>query len=182
MVMPKFVDFQGNSSEVRDIMERFLERFPGMFEGFDSSKMAFLVTEKKKAREPIRLHRVPYPMSALVSQVYIVEVFRSCWKKMDTKKRNLGVFRAMCAIPDGGFDEQSKNWGKLLQPEIRMFLKEYAACGGVPNWMENPAAVDPMERTPEEVAADVPDVQAIPDGDVERTPVTLEAIEAVAAK
>lgn len=161
---------------MQDIMEKFLDRFPGMFEGFDPSKMGFVMTAKKKAKEPIKLHCVPYPLDVFVSQVYVVEVFKSWWKQMDAKKRNMAVFRTMCAIPDGGFDEASKHYGKKLQPEIRMYMKEYAACGGVPNWMDNPAAADPMERTPDEVAADVPAVQAIPEPEVERVPVTADAI------
>jgi len=174
--MPKFVDYQSDK-EVQDIMEKFLDKFPGMFEGFDPAKIGFVMTAKKKSKEPIRLHCVPYPLDVFMSQVYVVEVFKSWWRKMDPKKKNLAVFRTMCAIPDGGFDEASKHFGKRLQPEIKMYMKEYAACGGVPNWMENPAAADPMERTADEVAADVPAVEAIPDDEVERTPVTQAAIE-----
>jgi hypothetical protein len=190
--MSRFVDWS-QDKEAQDIMEKFLERFPGMFDGFDTSKIGFLMTAKKKAKEPVKLHCVGYPFDVFCSsKVYIVEVFKSRWSKMDAKKKNLAVFRAMCAIPDGGFDEQSKHFAKKLQPEIRMFMKEYAACGGVPNWMENPAAVDPMERTPEEIADDVPAVEAIPDEKAEasagkgtskggkkvsRVPITKDAIE-----
>jgi hypothetical protein len=182
--MAKFVDWS-QDKDVQGIMERFLERFPGMFEGFDPSRIGFLMTAKKKSREPIRLHCVGYPFDVFCSsKVYIVEVFKGMWSKMDAKKRNLAVFRAMCAIPDGGFDEQSRHYAKKLQPEIRMFMKEYAACGGVPNWMENPAAVDPMERTSEEIAEDVPAVEAIPEEPeakgakkVTRVPITKDAIE-----
>lgn len=177
--MPKFVDYQSDK-EAKDIMERFLERFPGMFDGFDVKKIGFLLTMKKKAKEPIRLHCVGYPYDAFcTSKVYIVEVFKAIWSKMDQKKKNLAVFKTMCAIPDGGFDEGSKHYAKRLQPEIRMFMKEYAACGGVPNWMENPAAADPMERTSEEIAEDVPAVEALPEETEQRVPVTKDAVEEV---
>jgi len=170
--MSKFVDYHIDS-EARDIVERFLEKFPDMFEGFDTSRMEFVRTKKKKAKEPIKLHTVPYPLNVLCSsKVYVVEVFDSIWKKMDDKRKNLAIFRTMCAIPDGGFDEASKFFGKKLQPEIKMYMKEYAACGGGPNWMENPAAVDPMEQTSKQIAERVPIVEAIPAEDVERIPVT----------
>lgn len=179
--MPKFTDWE-NAPEVRDIMERFLERYPGMFEGFDVDKMGYVMTAKKKGKEPIKVHTVQYPLSVFCSsKAYVVEVFQKWWKRMDAKKRNMAVFRAMCTIPDGGFDESSKHYGKKNQPEIRMFMKEYAACGGVPNWMENPAAADPMERTAEQMAKDIPVADAIPpdDDDVERVPVTKDSIESV---
>jgi hypothetical protein len=178
MIMPKFTDYQSDQ-EVRDIMERFLERFPGMFEGFDPSKMGFVMTAKKKSKEPIKLHCVPYPLNVFCSHAYVVETFKTWWGRADAKKRNMAVFRTMCSVPDGGFDEMSKHFGKKLQPEIKMYMKEYAACGGVPNWMDNPAAIDPMERTSDEVAEDIPDVKAIPEEEVERVPVTMESIEGV---
>ena len=40
--MPKFVDYQSDK-EAMDIMEKFLDRFPGMFEGFDVKKIGFLL-------------------------------------------------------------------------------------------------------------------------------------------
>ena len=182
--MPKFTDYE-SETEVRDIMERFLERFPGMFEGFDTSKIGFVMTAKKKSKVPIKIHCVRYPIDVFCSsRVYVAEVFKQLWKTMDTKRKNMSVFRAMCEIPEGGFDESSKHYGKRLLPEIRMFMKEFAACGEVPNWMENPGAADPMERTSEEVAADVPVVDALPvkaaeeEETDERTPVTAGAVEA----
>ena len=180
--MPKFVDWSSDN-EVQGIMEKYLERFPGMFEGFDVSKMGFVRTQKKKAKEPIKMHCVPHPISVFCSsKVYIIEVFESLWKKMDVKRRNIAVFKEMCRVPDGGFDEGSKHYGKKLQPEIKMFMKEYAACGGVPNWMENPAAADPMERTSDEIATNVPEVESAPaieDDEIERTPVSAADVEEV---
>jgi hypothetical protein len=176
--MPKFVDYHSDK-EVSDIMEKFLGKFPGMFEGFDVAKIGFVTTLKKKSKEPVKLHRVKYPFDVWMSKVYIVEVFQTYWKRMDVKKRNMAVFRTMCAIPDAAFDEQSKQYGKVLTPEIRMFMKEYAACGGVPNWMENPAAADPMERTTEDIAKDIPEVEAILESADGRIPVTQDAIEGV---
>lgn len=178
--MAKFGDWAG-APDVKDIMEKFLERYPRMFEGFNTDDIFFILTKKKKSREPIRLRAVGYPAYVVGGKPYIVEVFEVWWKTMEQKKKNLAVFHAMCAIPDGGFDEKSKYYGKKLQPDIKIYLREYAASGGIPNWMENPAAKDPMERTPEEVAEDDPTVEAIPEEDaIERTPVTQEDVESVA--
>lgn len=177
--MPKFGDYS-SGQEIRDIMEAFLDRFPQMFEGFDANQIFFIQTEKKKSREPIKVRAVGYPMYVLASKLYIVEVFGLIWKEMDQKKKNLAVFKSMCAIPDGAFDEQSKQYGKKLQPDIKMYMREYAASGGVPNWMDNPAAKDPMERTAEEVSDDVPGVDPIPAKQkVTRKPVTKADVESV---
>ena len=164
--------------EVKSIMERFLDRFPEMFEGVNVDEINFILTKKKKSKEPIAVHAVGYP-EYLFMKPFVVEAFDLWWRDMDPKKRNLAVWRALCAFPVGAFDEQSKHYGKKLQPEIKMFLKEYAACGGVPNWIENPAAKDPMERTTDEVAGDVPEVEVVPGQNIERTPLTQGDVESV---
>lgn len=174
--MAKFVDFYSDR-EVQDTMEAIIERFPMMFDGFDTSKIGFVTTKSKKkgkATGPaLKLVKVGYPHNVWLSKAYIVEAGEGAWKKMDTKRKNLSVFKIMCAIPVGGFDEQSKAYGKVLPPDYKMFMREFAASGGVPNWEENPAAKDPMEQTPEEVAQAIPTVEAIPAEDgVERKAVT----------
>jgi hypothetical protein len=186
--MPRYIDYHSDG-EIKDIMERILERFPAMFEGFDSNKMAFIVTKKKKAKQPIKIKSISYPAEIFVGKPYIVESFDAAWKKLDQKKKNLAVFRTMCAVPDGGFDANSKYYSKIVKPEIVMYMREYAAAGGVPNWMENPAASDPMERTADEMKKDmpggivaIPDAKAKTDGKVARVPITKSAIASVGSK
>jgi len=162
--MAKFVDFFSDR-EVQDIMEGFVERFPKIFEGFAASKIGFVST-RKKGKHPIKLHQVKYPHNVWLSKVYIVETLDTKWKKLDQKQKNLHVFRIMCSIPNGGFDDLSKAYGKVLQPDIKMFMQEYAACGGIPNWEENPAAKDPMAQTADDVEKATPVVEAIPADDV----------------
>jgi len=172
----------GSGKEIQDIMERFVDRFPEMFEGFDVGHMHFIVTQKKKSREPIKLLTVGHPQEVFVGKPYIVEAFELWWKEMNLKQKNLAVFHVMCAVPQGGFDEQSQYYGKRLQPDIKMYMREFAASGGIPNWMENPAAMDPMERTAEDVANDVPAPDALPEGEddgVRRSPVTKDTVAGV---
>jgi len=162
--MAKFVDFCSDR-EAQDIIEAYLERFPTMFEGFDPTKIGFVTTKKKgkAASGPaLKLHKVGYPQNVWLSKVYIAESTDGVWKKLDQKRKNLSVFRIMCAIPQGGFDEQSKAYGKIKKPDIQMFTMEFAASGGVPNWEENPAAKDPMDQTMAQVVDAIPVVEAIP--------------------
>lgn len=179
--MAKFVDFYSDR-EVQDIIEAFLEKFPTMFEGFDATKIGFVTTKKKgkKTGPALKLHKVAYPQNVWLSKAYIVEASEAAWKRLDPKKKNLSVFRTMCAIPMGGFDEQSKAYGKVLKPDIQMFMREFAASGGVPNWEENPAAKDPMEQTAEEVAKNIPAVEALPaDDGVQRKAVSVDDVTSV---
>jgi hypothetical protein len=180
-------------------MERFIEHFPGMFEGFNVDNIQVVFTKKKKARRPIRLIPVRYPQDVFIGKPYIIEVFEAWWEKMTPKQKNLAIFHVMCAVPEGGFDEQSSHYAKKVRPDVEMYLREYCAAGGVPNWLENDAAKDPMEQEPKEVAIAVSlmypkeegekdikgdtDDDAIPDPakvskpkKVARIPVTKEAI------
>jgi hypothetical protein len=159
--MPRFTDYYSDG-EVKDIMERIVERFPSMFEGFDSEAISFITTKKKKSAKAIRLITVAYPMEAIINKPYIVETFEARWKPMTPKQKNLAVFHIMCAIPEGGCSADAKHYGKKVRPEITMYMREFAASGGVPNWMENPAAVDPMETTTEKMAEVIPAIEALP--------------------
>lgn len=175
-----------SDGQVKSIMEQYLEHFPEMFEGFDVEAICFITTKKKKSPKPVRLRPITYPVEAFLGKPYIVETMDKKWSSLDTKKKNLAVFHIMCSIPQGGFNPTSKQYAKRIKPEIEMFLREFAASGGVPNWMENPLAKDPMERTEEEVAKDSPVVEAIPEeaikDDAKRKPVTEETVASVGAK
>jgi hypothetical protein len=186
--MGRFVDYYSDG-EVRSIMESIAEHCPKIFEGFDANGFHFITTKKRKASKTIKLRRVSYPMEPFVGKPYIVEVFDSKWKAMDQKRKNLSVFRVMCAIPNGGFDNQSKNYGKVIRPEIEMYMLEYAASGGVPNWMENPLAKDPLERSADDMAKDLPVIDAIPseegssgEGKSLKMPVTPQVVASVPSK
>jgi hypothetical protein len=185
--MAKDVDFYSDR-EAQDIMEAFLEKFPSMFDGFDVSKIGFVTKKAKKGKKgknvsgpSLKLVKVGFPYSVwMPSKTYIVVGSEAVWKNMDQKKKNLSVFRIMCAVPMGGFDEQSNNYGKIMTPDIKMYMREFAASGGVPNWEENPAAKDPMEQTTEDVIKAIPHIEAIPPSDgVERKSVKIDDIASV---
>jgi hypothetical protein len=159
--MARFTEYYSDG-EVKDIMERVIERFPDMFEGFDVDSISFITTRKKKSYKAIRLVPISYPMEAIINKPYIVETYESRWKVMTPKQKNLAVFHVMCSIPEGGFNPTSKVYGKKVKPEISMYMREFAASGGVPNWMDNPAAKDPLENTQEEMENVVPSIEPLP--------------------
>jgi hypothetical protein len=147
----RYNDFK-RDVEVQNIMEEFVEKFPEMFEGFDPQGLHVIHTQKKKRGELIKLRTQGYPQEAFVGKPYIVEVLDMVWSTLDIKRKRLAVFHTMCSIPQGGFDPDCKFYAKKAKPDIQMFTLEFAACGGVPNWMENPSAMDPLEATKEEMA------------------------------
>ena len=142
--MPKVTDYV-ITPEINDIMEDIVEAYPQVFEGFDSAKIGATITANKKGKRPVRISSVRYPVNIWCNKVYIVEAFQDQWVTMDQKQKNLAVFHVMCAVPEGGFDENSKNYGRKKKPDYEVFMEEFAVTGGVPNWMENPAARDPIE-------------------------------------
>jgi len=184
--MPKFNDYTSNS-EVRDIMERYLDKFTVIFDGFDIDGMEFIMTQKKQVKTPIRLKKVGYPFEVFVGKPYIVEVFEEAWKKLSLKQRHQAVFHTMCSIPVGGSDPASNSYGGIAKPEIQMYTEEFAAVGGITNWMENDAAIDPMDVEQEDVVNKIASLQdegeAIPTESVApsgKFPVTADAIAKVA--
>jgi hypothetical protein len=159
-------------------MERYLNKFAMVFDGFDLDAIGFVMTKKKKSTEAIKLRTVAYPHYVFSNKTYIVEVFEKLWAEMNSKQKNLAVFHTMCAVPDGGFDPACKYYGKKVRPEIVMYRLEYAATGGVPNWMENDEARDPMELKADDVVVAV--TQEIEDDD-DPIPVTPSGKQPVTA-
>jgi hypothetical protein len=187
--MPKFIDYF-SSPEPAEVMQAFCEKFPAMFDGFKHDGFNVVFTKKKKATFPVKLHSVGYPNHVFSNgRPYILEVFESWWKDMTQRQKNTAIFHVMCAIPEGGFDEQSKMYAKKLKPEVNCYMLEFAATGGIPNWFDNPEAKDPLERDAQEIADDVPaktdrdeaipseavDAQTPSDG-IKRVPVTSSDI------
>ena len=171
--MAKFEDYVLDS-ELADIMESLADAFPEVFEGFRPDMVKTLKTMKKSAKQVIKIHRIGYPKEVFCGQcAYIVEAFLPWWGDMNQKQKNLAVFHVMCAVKEGGFDEQSSGYGKLRQYDYRMYKEEFAVTGGIPDWWDNPAARDPMDVAKENEEEE--------DDGIVRVPMTKEDVEGVAA-
>ena len=183
--MPRFEDFRSDP-EVRDIVERFLKRFPRVFAGFSVADVGFVVTEKKKgpAKHPVKVRAVSYPNFVFAGVTYIFETFDKKWKELNKKQRNIAVFHAMCSIPIGGFDPASKVYGKILKPDFELYRQEYAATGGVADWFEDERARDPMEIDADEVLVpgEEEEEDPIPDEGGGKHPVTAGDIAEVGSE
>jgi hypothetical protein len=164
--MAKVTDFNV-SPEVNEIMTKMADTFPKIFPGFDAAKIGCThTTGKVNSRKPIALKAVKYPYDVYCDKVYIAEVAQDTWQEMSEKQKRLAVFHTMCAIPEGAFDPQSKKYAGKRRPDYEMYAEEFAASGGVPNWMDNEDAEDPLDaKTPKKVTG--------------RKPITSESIESV---
>ena len=158
----KFQDYE-IMTVVNDMMEDIVSKYPTVFEGFDSNKVLVVFTKGKKSKTAAKLHPVKYPYSTMIDKTYILEIYYEKWKDMPNKSRNLSLFHHMCSVPEGGFDESSKNYAGKRKPDYKMFAEEFAVTGGVPNWEENPEARDVFDEDVEE-------------NDVVKVPVTPEGI------
>jgi len=151
------------SGEVTDVMEKMVKRFGNkIFHGIDLAKVRSVhLLQKRNARIPLVLKPVPPIERLFTTHVYTVVVAHKTWVEMSEKKKNLAVFRTMCGFPEGAFDEASKNYGKKRKPDYEMYSEEFAVSGGVPNWMENEEAIDPLQNKDDKIA---------------RKPITAEAV------
>lgn len=160
--MPKVIDYEVRQ-DVTDIMEKMVEAFPQVFREFDTNQIFCVHTKgKSKDKKPIALKPVRYPYDVLIDRVYIAEVAGESWNEMDPKRRNLSVFHIMCSIPEGAFDPESKNYGKVKKPDYELYAEEFAVSGGIPDWMNNEDAKDPIGKKE--------------DDGIERNPVTVQGV------
>jgi hypothetical protein len=180
--MPRFEDYTVDP-EVKDIVERYVKKFPQIFGGFKVDDIFFIVTQKKRlsGKFPIKVKSVPYPHYVSSGFTYVFETYETKWDKLNQKQKNLSVFHAMCAIPQDGFDPLSTYYGKIAKPDYEIYQFEYAASGGVPNWQEDDSARDPMEIDTDEIQLATDDEEeAIPapkkSSDGTKSPVTIDDV------
>lgn len=181
--MPRFEDY-GSDPEVKDIVERYVKKFPQIFGGFKLDDIFFIVTQKKTLRGkfPIRVKTVPYPHYVSSGYAYVFETFETKWEKFNQKQKNLAVFHAMCAIPQDGFDPMSTYYGKIVKPDYEIYQYEFVVSGGIPNWQEDDKANDPMEVDTDEiklVTDEEEEEDAIPTNSPKKstkTPVTIDDV------
>lgn len=131
--------------EVPEIIQKFLDKFPTVFEDFRIESIKFIRTLEKKSKEILKVRPVRYPQDVFVDAPYIMEVFDMGWEKLDQKRKNLLVFHHMCSFPEGAFDPTSEFYAKKVKPQIVMYELEHAVTEGVWNWRENDLVNDPME-------------------------------------
>jgi len=144
--MARFEDYTSDT-EVRDMMDRLVARFPVVFDEFNTDDVHFITTKNKESKVPVKIHPCRYPHEVFMGRKpYIVETFEKPWLELTPKQRSLSVLHVMCAVPIGGFDTHSSNYGKKARPDFNMYRWEFKASGGHPEWMEDDAlAQDPME-------------------------------------
>ena len=142
--------------EAKDIAEELIVKFPRVFAGFDVSRVQWIKTQDKKSKIPVKIHSVRYPVCVTTEMVFVVEVFEEVWQHLDKKRKRLAVFSRMVLVKEGGFDPESKNFRKLVSPPIRMTMEEFAVSGGVPDWLENDGARDPIEDISDEEIVRIP--------------------------
>ena len=150
--------------EAVEIMERILQKFPKVFPEFDMNQIGtiFLCNKKITGKNPVQVKPVGFPAEVWANKVYIFVVYDDEWQTLSQKQKNLAIFKAMCSIPDGGCDPESKTYGKKRKPDYEMYAEEYAVTGGVPDWMNNPAARDVFDVGTDDGAAD--DAVRVPGG------------------
>lgn len=130
--------------EAKQITNKLIDKYHELFGHIQTDKIAFIKDCKKQSDIPIKIKSVKFPESIWIDEVYILTVFDDCWGTLEPKQRNLAVAQALCSIHKEGFGETSKNYGKIIKPDIVSYLEIYAMAGGVPNFLQNPSAVDPL--------------------------------------
>lgn len=142
--MAKFTAYCADT-ETKEIMEKLIKKYPVIFGHIVPDKIGFVMNLKNKSHIPIKVSSVKFPDAIWNDNVYTFVVFQDCWQTLESKQRNLAVAQAMCQIHPDGFAEQSQGYAKIVKPTITTFLEVFSMAGGVPNWLENASATDPLE-------------------------------------
>jgi len=141
--MAKFTAYC-EDTEVKEIAAKLIEKYPTLYGHITPDKIGFVMDLKSKSHTPIKVKAVSFPDSIWNDNVYTFRVYQDCWSTLENKQRNLAVAQALCSLHVDGFSETATGYGKIIKPNINTYLEVFAMAGGVPNWLENNQAVDPL--------------------------------------
>jgi len=143
------------NQDVPLIVERLVSKVK-MFSAFESDRVFYLTVKGKKYKKPIKVTSCRFPYN-LVSDpyIYIFEVMGDVWAALSQKQKNLSVYHAMCSVAPGGFEPSSKDFARKLSYDYELYADEYEVAG-VPDWLENPEASDPLESNEKDNKKRVP--------------------------
>jgi len=145
--MAKFTAYTAETDS-KEIALKLIETYPQLFGHVNAEKIGWIRNLKKASKIPIKVYKVSYPNSIWNDNVYIIEVFNDCWACLENNQKNLAVAQAMFSIHAEGFSENSQNYQKLVKPNISTYLEVFSLAGGVPNFLENASANDPLKDVP----------------------------------
>lgn len=132
-------------TDAKEIMVKLIAKYPTIFGHVEVDRIGFIRNLKKKSDLPTKLVAVKHPHDIWNDNTYILEIFGDCWGTLEQKQKNLAIAQVLCSIHSEGFSENSKNYGKTIKPNIVSYLEVFSLSGGIPNWLENPSALDPLE-------------------------------------
>ena len=139
----KKYDWEQNQ-DVPVIVDRLANKVKA-FSFFEREHIFYVTVRGKKYKKPIKVVSCRYPYYVTTTPyVYIFEIMGDVWTALSQKQKNLSVYHAMCSIPSGGFDPVSKDFARKLSVDYELYADEFEVAG-VPDWLENPDAVDPLD-------------------------------------
>jgi len=141
--MAKFTAFSAEP-DAKEILIKLIDKYPTLYSHIDPEKIGFVRNLKKKSKIPIKVSNVTYPNSIWNDNIYVFEIFNDCWACLEPKQKNIAVAQAMCALHKDGFQETSNGYAKIIRPDITTYMEIFVLAGGVPNWLENASAIDPL--------------------------------------
>ena len=143
--MSKYTAWQPDT-EVKDYIIQLADKYPEVFGHVEADKIGIVRDMKKKNASPVCIKSVVFPESVWIDRlVYIMTVYDDVWGILEKSQKGLAVAQVLCSIPKDGFIESSKGYAKKISPDIKTYMEVFALSGGVPNWMENVSAKDPLE-------------------------------------
>ena len=115
--------------ELKGLIKQLKKAFPEKLSHIDSERILFANFSRKKSKNAAKVGGIPKRFSIFLKDfVYFIEVHKESWEEFDEGMKFYVVFHELMHIPAKGFDIEERQFGKVLDHDLKDFkvlIKEY---------------------------------------------------------
>ena len=108
--------------DLKDVVDKLKEAFPEKLSHIQSDRILYLCFSKRSSETKGRIGPIRSKYSVFFKKhEYLLEIHKESWLAYDIPRRLYVVLHELCHIPEGGFDDQSKEYKKVIKHDIQDF-------------------------------------------------------------
>jgi len=107
--------------DIKPIVSKLIEMYPDHLSHIRPSQIGYVAFSKKKSKKQAFVAPVRPMVGLFVNMDYILAVHIENWVLLETSEKYLLVFHELFHIPSEGFDEDSKQYRKTVDHDIKDF-------------------------------------------------------------
>ncbi|MDO8640086.1 MAG: putative metallopeptidase [Nitrosarchaeum sp.] len=132
--------------DIKPMVSELIEKFQEQLSHIKPSRIGYMGFSKKKSKNQAKIYGVKPMFGEFMQLDYILTVHVENWAILTVSEKYLLVFHELLHVPAGGFDENSKEFRKCIDHDVKDFVFLVEKFGV--HWEESAKILDDM-KSPE---------------------------------